>query len=338
MSLHCCRLIDSLATSLGLRKSSRDEHHFQASLEPMDCETSSAKTPNILVTGGDSDPNLTSVLACLEKRSVDHEALLVGRQSHPRVTWDLENDILYLNGEERYPSALFIRYDVFTSLATGRPEPAQRASSWFTTLSGWAYAHPEVRLLNRASARNITNKLQVLHLAKRLGFEIPSTSISNDRTLLGQEMEKRQLIVKPVNGGAYTQELGSVLKTAPVVNDCLASPAIVQERLVPPEIRVYGIDGHFFAYQLVADALDYRSTADCRVVPLQLSDLPEGLTDRLATLMAELQLNFGAADFKACPETGQLRFLEINNSPMFVAFDAVSEGCLTSAMADFLCG
>ncbi|MDH3600538.1 MAG: hypothetical protein OEU26_12960 [Candidatus Tectomicrobia bacterium] len=304
---------------------------------PMAHQIATSNEPQLLVAGGDADPNLAAVLACLQKRAVPHEALLVGAHSHPRVTWDLDQDVLWINETAYCPSALFIRYDVFTSLAEGRPEPAQRALSWFTTVAGWAFAHPEVRLFNRARAQHATNKLLVLRIAQELGFDIPSTLVSNDLALLSHNLEQRALVVKPVAGGDYTQELPDVLDTAPVVNGSLPAPAIVQERLVPPEIRVYRIHQRCFAYQLVADALDYRSTTDCAVIPVAESDLPDGLTDRLATLMDRLQMDFGAADFKACPHTGQLQFLEINDGPMFAAFDAVSGGCLTDALVDFLC-
>jgi hypothetical protein len=177
----------------------------------------------------------------------------------------------------------------------------------------------------------------VLGLAHQAGLEVPSTLVTNDYQLLERELARREMIVKPVNGGDYTRELSDVLSKSPVINGSLAGPAIVQERLVPPEIRVYGINGRWFPYQLVANALDYRSTSECKVIALEVSDLPEGLTGCLAALMESLNMDFGAADFKASPDTGRLQFLEINNSPMFVAFDAVSEGRLTRAMADFLC-
>ena len=292
--------------------------------------------PEVLVAGGDADPNLGSLLARLADRGVEHEALLVGAGSHPHVTWDLEADALEIGGEERRPAALFLRSDVFTGLAARRPEPFQRAAAWYTTLAGWALSHPEVRLLNRASARQVTNKPEVLHLARRLGFDIPPTLVTNDQARLTEELERRELIVKPVNGGDYARDLREVLAGAATVNGSLASPAIVQRRLVPPEVRVYRIAGRCFPYQLVADALDYRSTADCRILPLETADLPEGLTGRLVALMDHLRMDFGAADFKACPDTGRLQFLEINNSPMFAGFDAASEGRLTHALADFL--
>ncbi len=293
--------------------------------------------PQLLVAGGDADPNLAALISCLKKRNISYETLLVGAESHPHVTWDLDTDVPRINGKVRSPSALFIRHDVFTSLAEGRPESAKRAMTWFATMAGWAYAHPEVRLCNRASAQMGTNKLHVLRLAQEVGLEVPSTFVSNDHERLAQEMEQRALIVKPVTGGEYTKTLPDILSGAPVMAGSLAAPAIVQEELVPPEIRVYRIDGRYFAYQLVADALDYRSTPECQVIPVDETSLPAGLTEGLALLMDRLEMNFGAADFKACPQTGRLKFLEINNSPMFVAFDRVSDGQLTDALTDFLC-
>jgi D-alanine-D-alanine ligase-like ATP-grasp enzyme len=43
-------------------------------------------------------------------------------------------------------------------------------------------------------------------------------------------------------------------------------------------------------------------------------------------------MDFGAADFKTDPDTGQLVFLELNTSPMFARFDLVSGGQLCAAM------
>jgi hypothetical protein len=299
-----------------------------------------AKGPpaSILVAGGDADPNLAALLRCFHDQGIACEALLVGERTHPRVTWDLTTDVLRMNGEERRPTAVFLRHDVFTSLAERRPEPGFRAFAWFTTLSGWAHAHPDVRMLNRASALHMTNKLHVLKLAQEVGLEIPSTLITNDFDLLTQEAEGRRLIVKPVNGGDYTRELPDVLKIAPRKGGSLAAPAIVQERLVPPEIRVYGIGGRFFAFRLVAEALDYRSTTDCKVLPFRETDLPKELLERLGALMQRLKMDFGAADFKACSDTLRLKFLEINNGPMFAAFDAACGRRLTRAIGDFLSG
>ena len=49
-------------------------------------------------------------------------------------------------------------------------------------------------------------------------------------------------------------------------------------------------------------------------------------------------LDFAAADFKAEPASGRLLFLEINNGPMFVAFDRAAGGELSAAIVCALAG
>jgi glutathione synthase/RimK-type ligase-like ATP-grasp enzyme len=86
---------------------------------------------------------------------------------------------------------------------------------------------------------------------------------------------------------------------------------------------------------VISDELDYRSTQKTRVEPIPV---PAGLAQGLGHLTDALGMDFGAADFKTCAETGRLLFLEINTSPMFAAFNAAGRGAVTGAMADYLAG
>jgi hypothetical protein len=295
-----------------------------------------ANPRSVLIAGGDSDPNLAALVSAFAGRGLLCETLFVGSQTHPRITWNFDQNALVINGIEKSPGAVFLRYDVFTSLADHRRASAFRAHAWFTTIAGWALTQPKVRMFNRASAQSVTNKLEVLRLARELGLEIPVTTVTNDHALLSSMVAQQQLIAKPVNGGDYTRELADVMSGAPQREGSLAAPSFVQERLVPPEVRVYWIAGRTFAFQVVADALDYRTTSDCKVVPIEDDALPRQISQGLGRLMERLEMDFGAADFKTCPVTGQLRFLELNNGPMFAAFDNACEGRLTAAMVDFL--
>lgn len=40
---------------------------------------------------------------------------------------------------------------------------------------------------------------------------------------------------------------------------------------------------------------------------------------------ARIGLDFAAADYKTCADTGKLKFLEVNTAPMFVAFDCAEK-------------
>lgn len=291
--------------------------------------------PTILLAGGDADPNLHSLRQRMLTRGFDHFSLLSGTQSNPRLTWDVQADVLTVDGREIRPAACFIRYDVFTHMADRDPESAKRAAAWFTTLAGWLHVHPEVRILNRRFSGN-NNKPYQLHLARQVGLEIPVTLISNDLDALEAWSGERPLIAKPVQGGSHCREMGEMLTLAG--DKGRAGPFIAQNRLVQPEVRLYRIGSRFVAFEMRSDVLDYRTSVAAQVVPMPLEKVPEHLFDGLRRLMDLLQMDFGAADFKTDPDTGRLLFLELNSSPMFLGFDLVTGGAVSDAILAFLVG
>jgi hypothetical protein len=129
-----------------------------------------------------------------------------------------------------------------------------------------------------------------------------------------------------------------VLRETELRGGAAAAPAIVQPELAPPEVRVFAIAGELLAFRVVSEALDYRTDRAARVERMPIGDLPEGVAGGLLRLSSNLGLDYAAADFKACPETGRLLFLEINSGPMFAAFDRASGGAIARAMDQFLAG
>jgi hypothetical protein len=292
----------------------------------------SKRAPSIAIAGGDADPNLESLGNQLERLGVPFLPMLVGASSYPRFHWDLEKDQLRFDGKRVHPAALFIRYDVFTNLSDGsRPESAGRANAWFTAVASWAAAHEEVRLLNRHHSAHLL-KPQQLMAARACGLAIPKTLVTNDLDELDR-LNVARSVVKPVAGGDYCRELAGVLPSTEERGRAAASPAIVQERLVPPELRIYRVGRTFLSFDVSSDALDYR-TSNNTAVTFRKNE--RTLIAPLRKLMNVLRLDFGAADFKTCPKTGRFLFLEVNSSPMFAAFDAASDGAVSRAIADSL--
>lgn len=287
----------------------------------------------ILIAGGDRDPNIEALIRRIEARRMKCRVLSVGAQTHPAVLWQLNDDRLTIDGEPIAPSGVFIRYDVFTNMADRRPESTYRAHAWYTTVVSWARAHSSVRHFNRA-ARDSVLKPHQLHLAAQLGMRIPYTLITNDLDYLDRESERRELVTKPVNGGDYCQELGPILLTAPRRQGRAAAPAIVQEKLVQPDVRIYRVGPVCFTFKLVSDALDYRTSTQTRVEEIE-TPCPD-LVAKVRALTDAMGLDFAATDFKAAEGSGDLLFLEVNSAPMFLAFDAACEGRLCDAMIDFL--
>ena len=288
---------------------------------------------SLLIVGGDTDPNITALLSAADRGGVSYQKLLVGKSSHPSLAWDIKSGDLLLEGERLQCAAAFVRHDVFTALEDGQASSQYRAMAWYTAVAGWLGAHPEVSIFNRRNLNHVTNKPLVLKLAQDSGLPIPRTLITNDRQRLADFLPEQSGVVKPINGGGYCEPLAEVLEHTAVKYGRAAAPAIVQDRLVPPEIRIYIIGNRYFAFNMISPELDYRSTQNCRVEP---TEVPPDLTDRYGKLLMKLGLDFAAADFKTCPETGQLLFLEVNTGPMFAGFDRASNGKLCDAMIETL--
>ena len=289
---------------------------------------------SLLIFGGDADPNISALLSAADRRGVSYQKLLVGKSSNPSVTWDLASGELLIDGEPLRSSAAFVRHDVFTALEDGQASSQYRALAWHTAITGWLAAHPEVFIFNRGNLNQVTNKPLVLKLARDCGLEIPRTLVTNDRERLASFSSGEGSVVKPINGGGYCEPLAEALRRTPVKDGRTAAPAIVQPRLVPPEVRIYAVGQKYFRFAVISPELDYRATQNCRVE--FTGTPPSELTDRFGALLAKLNLDFAAADFKTCPEKGHLLFLEVNTGPMFAAFDCASDGRLCDAMIETL--
>ena len=112
--------------------------------------------------------------------------------------------------------------------------------------------------------------------------------------------------------------------------------------MVPPEVRVYGVGmgagRRFVAFRVESAALDYRVDDDSVVVHLSLDDVGAEVVEGLGRVMDALEMDYGAADFKADPDDGRLAFLEVNSAPMFAGFDEVSDSAVSDAILDYLAG
>lgn len=289
----------------------------------------------VLIAGGESDPNLRSLLRRARERELSVLEILAGPERTPALTWDVQADTLVVDGREVRPGAGFMRYDVFHGMVDRRAAVGFRAQAWYTALHGWLLAHDDVRLMNRRYAGQ-TNKPFMLRTAAACGLRIPRTLITNELDALERMEGAGEMIAKPVPGGGYTQMVGELLRTTERIGGRSAAPAIVQQRLVAPEVRIYGIGGRFLPFQVISDHLDYRADNRTRVEPRPLESIDPVLIAALGRLVERLGMEYAAADFKTDAETGELVFLEINSGPMFVAFDRASGFAVSDAILDYL--
>ena len=193
-----------------------------------------------------------------------------------------------------------------------------------------------MRLFNRDITPVPFNKPAALLRARANGLRVPPTWVSNDAAQLAPRLSEA-CIAKPVAGGGLCQTLDEALQAAPRPVQgqpaFLAMPALVQPRLVAPELRIFVVGAQTFAFEVRSPSLDYRALQDADVQPVPV---PSRAAQPLHALMREFRMDFGAADFKTDPDDGDLVFLELNTSPMFARFDAACGGALCRAMVEHL--
>lgn len=285
----------------------------------------------LAISGGDRDPNLRALLEAARHRGAEVLDLRFGRERHPRVQWSLADGLLRVDGQDVSPHGLFLRPDVFEAMDDPRPATAQRGWGWHQALHGWGLASPRVAMVNRFQSLIASNKPAALVFAGAVGLRTPRTVVSSDRRLI-VEQEGVRRIAKPVMGGGYCCDLEQAMGQAAARADALPMPALVQHRLSSPEVRVYVIGDQAIAFELQSDSLDYREKQDVEIRPIA----PPPVVPALRLLMERLGMDFGAADFKTDPESGELVFLELNTSPMFARFDSCSGGLICKALLRLL--
>jgi glutathione synthase/RimK-type ligase-like ATP-grasp enzyme len=282
----------------------------------------------LLLAGGHEDPNLTVLAQAAQRTNVELLDLRLPASESRAFCWRPGEGAARFDGRELAATAAFIRHDVFGGMQDPRPEVSARANAWYQTVMGWLLSEPGIRMFNRRMSATATNKPAALVLAKQAGLRIPTTTITNQPGGFRAE-QLDSMIAKPVAGGDYCYSLAEALAKTDLRSGLTASPAIVQQRLVPPEMRIYVIGESAFAFEVRSNSLDYRVNQDAELI--LLPDVPQELS-MLRELMSQLGLDFGAADFKTDPDTGHLVFLELNTSPMFARFDQTSQGRLCEVM------
>ena len=286
----------------------------------------------ILVAGGAGDPNLGTVLDHARALDIPAIDLRIAPGRSPAFDWALPENRAFLDDVPLDARGAFLRYDVFASMADSRAAVSARANGWFTAINAWACSSG-VRLLNRDASPASSLKPAVLALADQVGLRVPVTRVTNALSSLAALDDVSAWVAKPVAGGDYCRALadGSAAISADSPN--AAIPAIVQRRLDSPELRLYVVGSVSVAFELRSESLDYREHQDARISEIEV---PGEEDAALRRLMAALRMDFGAADFKRDPASGEWTFLELNSSPMFALFDEICGGTIGRAIVRLL--
>lgn len=275
----------------------------------------------LLLAGGSRDPHLACLARAAAAEGIEPLLFPAGPGGAGEIAVDPGDGTLRLFGRPAPEiAAAFLRADVF---GRGPAAARQAAEAALACLRGWLAATPPVRVFNRdpfGRSRSV-NKLAALAAARAAGLAIPRTVAGNGPDALALlAAGTGEVVAKPVGGGDHARLLAP--GEAP-------GPAILQERLEPPELRVFAVGGAMLGFRIVSPALDYRTDRAARIEP---TEVPPEIAAPLGRLLAAMGLDFSASDFKRSPARDRPVYLETNANPMFAAFDRASGGALARAM------
>lgn len=179
---------------------------------------------------------------------------------------------------------------------------------------------------------NASNKPRQIDIARRLGFEVPSTLITNDPSLAREFYKfcKGKVIYKTLSQPRITQTNPPLdhqgediaVYTTLVTHDpdlwssVELAPCLFQEHIAKKlELRVTVVGCDVFAAEIhsqndPATLIDWRR-GDIAKLRHEIHHLPQEMADRCLKLARALGLNFGAIDLILTPDSRYV-FLEIN--------------------------
>jgi glutathione synthase/RimK-type ligase-like ATP-grasp enzyme len=219
----------------------------------------------------------------------------------------------------------------------------------------WHIIAPEAFWVNPAwAAKECSCKLLQLKIAKGLGFNIPTTLISNDPVDIKNFIKKNgfaNTIFKPLFPVAwfgkdemrltYTKEIS--LNMLPGDKHLQTTAGIFQQKIKKSfELRI-NIFGNTCIAAKLASQQHPEGIEDWRRIPphklvIEEFKLPEDILRKCKLFMRKFGIVFGCFDFIVTPD-GEYYFLEINEQGQFLWIeDTNPEIKLLDAFTDFLIG
>jgi len=179
-----------------------------------------------------------------------------------------------------------------------------------------------------------TKPVQLARVAA-LGVELPATLLANDPQAVQAFVERHpRSIVKPVQGGDYTQPLTAANLQPENLLNLRWAPITVQAEVPGTNVRVFVAGEQVLACEVRTGQLDYREDPQAELL---IHELPAAMQETCRRIARELELLWTGIDFRLTPE-GRYVFLEANPSPMFLGFEAQTGLPLTAALAELLVG
>jgi glutathione synthase/RimK-type ligase-like ATP-grasp enzyme len=178
---------------------------------------------------------------------------------------------------------------------------------------------------------NITKPYQIA-LLRAAGLPVPETLWTNDPAAVRRFCEGREVIFKPVAGGAATRKLGPEDLSDARLAKLGAAPVCFQALLPGDDVRVYVIDDQVVcALRIVTEAIDFRQNEQ-QIEAIELAPEVAAMCVRAAAVIG---LPYTGMDIKA-DRDGRYRILELNPSAMFLGFESRANVEICGPLCDAL--
>jgi len=292
----------------------------------------SSDTGPIVLVGPGRDDHIQAIRHLLE--GMGEEPFLLDPLQFPasqRISMGTNSAAITVDGVDLgKPGAVYIRSMQQSPIAYG--SQAELGDDWRRTLTllqerntllnalVFRWEAMGVPMYNPFSSQRAITKPFQLALLQGAGLPVPKTLWTNDPDDVEDLAAETSLIYKPVTGGAQTRVATSEDLSPERLAHLAAAPVTFQELLPGDDIRVFLIDGEVVAqYRIVtpSEAIDYRQNE----LAIENIQLPEETLSRCRRACDVIGLRFTGMDLKY-DARGDAKILELNNSPMFLGFDA----------------
>lgn len=226
------------------------------------------------------------------------------------------------------------------------PESAYLIEEWSAALEGFLAHIPKIRWMNHPAFNTAASiKLEQLTIARRFGFSIPETLLTQDEAALCDFYKRNhgKILVKPLARGRVVRERlqeETVIFANRVPQDALAdlddlgsTPTLFQVEIDKRcDIRVTIVDDDMHAIELAVTGHEFCDIRRNNMmnVSYSLSKLTSRIREQLRAMMRHYSLRFAAVDL-VIDANNDWYFLEINPNGQWAWLDEAFGGELSKS-------
>lgn len=180
----------------------------------------------------------------------------------------------------------------------------------------------------------------LIHFAKPFQLEclrsanipVPETLVTSNMNRLLEFSQGRDVVYKPVAGGALCRLLTEEDKRPERLEALANAPVQFQQYIKGKDVRVFVLGDQVIASFIIeGEGIDYREETK-KVIPYEVTP---AIAEMCIKACKSLGLIFSGVDLKLCPD-GSVVCIECNPSPMFEGFDQVAPHTIVSQLASYL--